>query len=123
MMIHDTNNVSKGHNAVSSIATSENSMASNIQTSSHLLMNSKWLNVSTIHDQTLAHGYTMDGYQTHGPPQREQICGCGGHISSHAPIRICSAENVGILSRQGHIQLMCQFPNHALRKNRNNIIK
>ena len=103
MMIHDTNNVSKGHSIVSSTATPENSMASNIQDPSHLLMNSKWLNVSSIHDQILAQGYTMDGYQTHGPPKREQICGCGGHISSHAPIRTCSAENVGIFSPQGHI--------------------
>ena len=71
MMIHDANNLSQGYNAVSSIATSENYMASNVHDSSHLLEDSKWLNVTKIiHDQALDHGCTMDEYQSYGPPQK-----------------------------------------------------
>ena len=69
--VYDTKNVSKGHSVVSSTATLETSMASNLQESSYLLINSRWLNVSTMHDQIIAHGYTMDGYQTHGPPKKK----------------------------------------------------
>ena len=49
--------------------------------------------------------------------KRKQIFGCGGHISSHAPIRTCSAEIVRILPIQGHIQLMCLPHNQASHKN------
>ena len=34
--------------------------ASDIQNPSHLLRNSKWLNIATIQDQKLAHGCTME---------------------------------------------------------------
>ena len=90
MMMHDTNNVSRGHSAISSIAISENNMASNIQESSHLLMDSKWLNVSTIHDQVLAMNIQWMVNKIMAHPEREHICDCGGHIPSHAPIRTCS---------------------------------
>ena len=71
MMMHDKKNISRGHNIVSSTAISERNMESDIQNSSHLLRNSKWLNVTTIQDQTLAHGFTMDKYQFHGPSSKE----------------------------------------------------
>ena len=60
MIVHDTKNISIGYTVVSTTTTSENYMASNVQDSSHLLKDSKWLNVTTIHDQALAHGFTMD---------------------------------------------------------------
>ena len=69
--MHDANNISQGYGAIPPTASSENYTASNAQDSSHLLKNSKWLNVTTIHDQALAHGCTMDEYQPHGPPQKE----------------------------------------------------
>ena len=49
--------------------------------------------------------------------EREHICSSGGHASSHAPIRTCSAENVRILPTQRHIQLMCLLHNQASHTN------
>ena len=70
MMIQSAKNSLRGHSAVSSTATSEIYITNNVQDPSHLLMDSKWMNVTTIHDQALAHGYKMDVYQVHGPPQK-----------------------------------------------------
>ena len=72
MIMHDTNNISRGHSAVSSTTTSGSGMASDVKNPSHLLMDSKWLNVSIIHDPIISHDYTMDEYQSHGPPQKRK---------------------------------------------------
>ena len=49
--------------------------------------------------------------------KRECICSSGGHASSHAPIRTCSAEIVRIFPTHGHIQLMCLPHNQASHTN------
>ena len=49
--------------------------------------------------------------------KRERICSGGGHASSHAPIRTCSAENVRIFPTQRHIHLMCLSHNQAYHTN------